>query len=210
MSTVGPFSERVLRRFVTFLAIALVTVGLYVTVVDPMFVASPPGDYELRHCDNRLSERDFAAAIAWCDKALEAESKHRGAMMGRAIALHQLGEREQAEAEYGALIAFLEASLAPDDPTGRGTLAAAYANRGILRDEAGQHVAALEDYDKALTIDAESVSGPDIFHKILHDPKPATVEKRASFLREQLALPPGERAPLTDPTGSSRQRMHKP
>lgn len=210
MSDPGYFSPGVLRRFITLMVIALVGLVVYVTILEPWFVASPPGDYETRHCDNRLSEGEFEKAIDWAGEALAKSPEHRGAMMCRAIAFHQLGRTVEAEAAYTALIAFLEGTLTGDDPTGLGTLAAAYANRGILHDQAGRHARALADYEQALSLDPEAVAGPDIFHRILHNPRPSSIDGRAAFLREQLALPEDQRGRLVNPDASARQKMHKP
>ena len=48
------------------------------------------------------------------------------------------------------LIIFLEKNLEDDDKTGIGTLAAAYANRGIIKDRNKNYEGALQDYVKAL------------------------------------------------------------
>ena len=93
---------------------------------------------------------------------------------------------------------------------GRGTLAAAYANRGILRDRGGHYKEALDDYISALKTDMGALDGPNIFDKVLYGtPRPSTVQKRAQYLYEQLKLPP-EKQLLRVPEMDAQQRMYKP
>ncbi len=104
----------------------------------------------------------------------------------------------------------LAPKVAADDTTGRGVLAGAYANRGILHDREGRFEAALADYRKALAIDAGAVDGPGLMDKILFgNAQPSTVAKRAAYLERQLALPEDQRL-LRVPELDARQRMHKP
>lgn len=174
------------------------------------FVQAPPGDYEVRQGDILLGDRKFAEALAAFDAALERSPDHRGALMGRAIVFLQTEQHEEAEAELTHLIDFLQKTLEPDDPTGRGTLAAALANRGILYDRTGRYAQALADYKASLAVDAGAVDGPNLFHKILYgNSRPATVSKRAEYLSQQLALPEDQRV-LRIPEFDERQRMHKP
>ena len=113
-------------------------------------------------------------------------------------------------AELDYLIAYLERTLEPDDPTGVGALAAAYANRGIVYDRTGRYQAALDDYIAALKTDEDTVSGPDVVHKILYGSEDvSSVRKRAQYLYEQLQLPEDERR-LRVPEIDAQQRMHKP
>jgi tetratricopeptide (TPR) repeat protein len=135
---------------------------------------------------------------------------HRGALMGRAIALMQLQRFDEAETALTNLINRLGSVLGSDDATGIGVLAAAHANRGILHDRAGRHEKALADYRIALRIDREAVAGPGVVDKILRNtPRPATVKNRAAYLQRQLALPVDQRL-LRVPEIDDRQRMHKP
>jgi tetratricopeptide (TPR) repeat protein len=89
-------------------------------------------------------------------------------------------------------------------------LAAAYANRGIIKDRREQYEEALKDYIKALEIDHESVAGPGLGHKIIYMiNKPSSVRDRAQYIHEQLQLPPEKRV-LKLPEADQEQRMHKP
>ena len=152
----------------------------------------------------------YPAALAQFDRALAISPGHRGAIMGRAIALMKNGQPDVAEAEFGRLIAILTSSLQKHDRAGTGVLAAAYANRGILRDRAGRAAEALDDYRHALQIDAGAVGGPGLVDRVLYGtPQAATVAKRAAYLEAQLALPAGQRL-LNIPERDARERMYKP
>ena len=97
-----------------------------------------------------------------------------------------------------------------DDKTGVGTLAAAYANRGIIKDRNKNYQGALQDYIKALGIDDEAVAGPGLGTIILNYKfKSSSVKERALYLNEQLQLPEEERV-LSIEELDAGQVMHKP
>ena len=208
MSGTG-INPRVLRRFIILMAV--LTLGMFsFWAFYGEFFNAPPGDYETRQGDILLGEKKYDEAIERFDAALTAMPNHRGALMGRAIALLQSGRIDEAEAEFTHVITFLEANLEPDDPTGTAVLAGAFANRGILYDRTERYEQALADYIESLKVDEDAVSGPDVVQKILYgDPKPSTVRKRAQYLYEQLQLPESERL-MRVPELDADQRMHKP
>ena len=108
------------------------------------------------------------------------------------------------------LIIFLEKNVEEDDTTGIGTLAAAYANRGIIKDREKDYQGALKDYIKALGIDHEAVAGPGLGTVILNYKfKSSSVRERALYLNEQLQLPEEERV-LSIQELDDGQVMHKP
>ena len=116
----------------------------------------------------------------------------------------------KATAELNYLIDFLEKNVEEDDKTGKGTLAAAYANRGIIKDRQKNYKEALEDYIKALGIDYEAVAGPGLGTIILNYKfKSSSVKERALYLNEQLQLPEEERV-LSIKELDDGQVMHKP
>ena len=116
----------------------------------------------------------------------------------------------EATNELNNLIVFLEKNLEQDDKTGIGTLAAAYANRGIIKDRKKDYEGALSDYIKALGIDHESVAGPGLGTVILNYKfKSSSVKERALYLNEQLQLPENERV-LSIKELDEGQVMHKP
>ncbi len=199
----------VLRRFIILMAIATAIAGIF--GVGYMYVnPSEPGDYEVRRGDQLLSDGEFSGALEQFDEALKLSPDHRGALMGRAIVFLQTERYPEAEAELTYLIGFLNRTLEPDDLTGIGVLAAAYANRGILYDRTGRYEKALADYIEVLKRDRDLAEGPGIIDKVLYGmPKPATVERRAIYLKQQLALPESERL-LRVPELDEEQRMFKP
>ena len=116
----------------------------------------------------------------------------------------------EANEELNYLINFLEKDLKDDDPTGIGTLAAAYANRGIIKDRQENYEGALEDYIKAIKIDEEAVGGPGFGTVILNYKfKSSSVKERAIYIYEQLQLPEDERV-LKIKELDEGQVMHKP
>ena len=123
-----------------------------------------------------------------------------------------ISEKKYNEADkiLSSLIVFLEKNLESDDRTGIGTLAAAYANRGIVKDRNKNYNGALKDYVKALGIDHEAVAGPGLGTVILNYKfKSSSVKERALYLNEQLQLPEDERV-LSIKELDEGQVMHKP
>ncbi len=202
-------SPNVLRRYIVIAVLATLVAFTGWGVLRP-YLISPPGDFETRQGDILLGDQKFDAALERFDAALAENPEHPGALMGRAIALLQSGRTVEAEAAFTALITFQEKRLGADDPTGRGLLAAAFANRGILYDRQGRYERALADYRRALAVDAGAVSGPGLVDRVLYGTSsPATVAKRADYLEAQLKLPPEQRV-LSRPGIDAEQRMHKP
>jgi len=174
------------------------------------FMDRPPGDYETEVCDIRLKDKKYDQALEAANEALEKTSNHRGAMMCKALVF--ISEKKYIEADLVLtnLITFLEKNLEDDDRTGIGTLAAAYANRGIIKDRNKKYEEALKDYVKALGIDHEAVAGPGLGTVILNYKfKSSSVKERALYLNEQLQLPENERV-LSIKELDEGQVMHKP
>ena len=123
----------VLKRFVIYMAI-LTFVMFTVWGFVRSFMDRPPGDYETEVCDIRLKDKKYDEALEAANKALSKTHNHRGAMMCKALVF--ISERKYVEADkvLTNLIIFLEKNLEKDDKTGIGTLAASYANRGIIKD----------------------------------------------------------------------------
>ena len=130
--------------------------------------------------------------------------------MCRALIFISQEDYLKANSELNYLINFLEQNIEDDDKTGKGTLAAAYANRGIIKDRNKNYVGALEDYIKALGIDHVAVAGPGLGTIILNYKfKSSSVRERALYLNEQLQLPEEERV-LRIKELDEGQVMHKP
>ena len=174
------------------------------------FMNRPPGDYETEVCDIRLKDKKYDEALRAANIALEKTPNHRGAIMCKALVFISQKMYLEANEELNYLINFLEKSLEDDDKTGKGTLAAAYANRGIIKDRNKNYEGALQDYVKALGIDHEAVAGPGLGTIILNYKfKSSSVKERALYLNEQLQLPEDERV-LSIKELDEGQVMHKP
>ena len=202
-------SANVLKRFVIYMAI-LTFVMFTIWGFVRSFMDRPPGDYETEVCDIRLKDKKYDQALEAANKALNKTQNHRGAMMCKALVF--ISEKKYLEADevLTNLIIFLEKNLEDDDKTGIGTLAAGYANRGIIKDRNKNYEGALEDYVRALGIDHEAVAGPGLGTVILNYKfKSSSVRERALYLNEQLQLPEDERV-LSIEELDAGQVMHKP
>ena len=174
------------------------------------FKNRPPGDYHTEVCDNRLKDKKYEKALNAANEALEKTPNHRGAIMCKALIFISKKEYSKAVNELNYLINFLENNIEDDDKTGIGTLAEAYANRGIIKDREKKYKEALQDYIKALGIDHVAVAGPGLGTIILNYKfKSSSVKERALYLNEQLQLPEEERI-LSIKEVDEGQVMHKP
>ena len=202
-------NTNVLKRFIIYMAIAtfvMFTVWAFVR----SYMNRPPGDYETEVCDIRLKDKLYDEAMVAANKALEKTPNHRGAIMCKALIYISQKDYVNGTNELNYLIKYLESNLETDDLTGIGTLAAAYANRGIIKDRRKDYEGALADYVKALGIDHESVAGPGLGTVILnYKYKSSSVKERALYLNEQLQLPEAERV-LSIKELDEGQVMHKP
>ena len=202
-------SVNVLKRFVIYMAI-LTFVMFTVWALIRSFMNRPPGDYETEVCDMRLKDKLYEKEIQAANTALEKTPNHRGAVMCKALVFISQEMYLEANEDLNYLINFLEKNLEDDDKTGKGTLAAAYANRGIIKDRGEDYEGALKDYAKALGIDYEAVAGPGLGTIILNYKfKSSSVKERALYLNEQLQLPKDERVLKIEKLDAG-QVMHKP
>lgn len=202
----------VLRRFIG-LMVLLTLVGFIAWELFGGFLQRAPGDLHTEIGSNRLQDGLYEEAIEEFEMALQQDPEHPGALMGRAIAQLQMGEFEQAVTLLDETIEILSESEAwekQDDPRLVGTIAAAYANRGIAYDRMGAYEEALESYLKALQIDSEAVEGPGFVDKVIYGFYTfSSVRDRARYLHEQFQLPEEERV-MRIPELDEEQRMHKP
>ena len=202
-------NPRILKRFVIYMAI-LTFVMFTVWGFVRSFMDRPPGDYETEVCDIRLKDKKYEQALKAANDALDKTPYHRGAMMCKALVFISEKKYDEADRTLSNLIIFLEKNVESDDRTGIGTLAAAYANRGIIKDRNKKYEEALEDYVKALGIDHDAVAGPGLGTVILNYKfKSSSVKDRALYLNEQLQLPEEERI-LSIKELDEGQVMHKP
>jgi len=199
----------VLKRFIIYMAI-LTFVMFTVWALVRSFMNRPPGDYETEVCDIRLKDKKYDEAIVAANTALQKTPNHRGAIMCKALVFISEKKYKKANDQLNFLINFLEKNLEDDDKTGIGTLAAAYANRGIIKDRNEDYEGALKDYVKALGIDHDAVAGPGLGTVILNYKfKSSSVRERALYLNEQLQLPTNERILKIEELDKG-QVMHKP
>ena len=199
----------ILKRFIVYMAI-LTFVMFTVWAFIKSFKNRPPGDYHTEVCDMRLKDKKYNEALVAANTALEKTPNHRGAIMCRALIFISQEDYPKANTELNYLIKFLEKNVEDDDKTGKGTLAAAYANRGIIKDRNKNYEDALKDYIKALGIDHVAVAGPGLGTIILNYKfKSSSVKERALYLNEQLQLPEEERI-LSIKELDEGQVMHKP
>ena len=199
----------VLKRFIIYMAI-LTFVMFTVWALVRSFMNRPPGDYETEVCDIRLKDKKYDQAIKAANKALQRTPNHRGAIMCKALVYISEKKYKKATEQLDYLIVFLEGNLEDDDTTGIGTLAAAYANRGIIKDRSEDYEGALKDYVRALGIDREAVAGAGLGTIILNYKfKSSSVMERALYLNEPLQLPEDERV-LSIKELDEGQVMHKP
>ena len=202
-------NAKILKRFVIYMAI-LTFVMFTIWGFVRSFMDRPAGDYETEVCDIRLKDKKYEQALEAANEALSKTPYHRGAMMCKALVFISEKKYSQADEVLTNLIIFLEKNLEKDDKTGIGTLAAAYANRGIIKDRNKNYKEALKDYVKALGIDHEAVAGPGLGTVILNYKfKSSSVRERALYLNEQLQLPEDQRV-LSIEELDAGQVMHKP
>ncbi|MBC8242571.1 MAG: hypothetical protein H8E30_19170 [Alphaproteobacteria bacterium] len=203
------FTSQIQKRFIKLMLILTVVMFTVWTGII-WYNSSIPGDFEVRQGDIKLSDKEFSSAIERFDAALASAPNHRGALLGKAVALMGLERYEDADEVLTHAITYLHDTLADDDPTGTGALSAAYANRGIIKDRQGRYEEALADYIEAVKIDYDIAEGPGwVNHLLYYDKTPSSVLTRARYLYEQLQLPESERL-MRVPEQDALQRMYKP
>lgn len=202
-------SPKLLKRFIILMAL-FTGVAVVGTDAFRQWAERPPGDMETELGTLRLEDKLYDEAMDYYNKALELAPNHRGALMGRALVHIQTKRNDKAVAELTNLIDYLKNNPSELDETGRGVLAAAHANRGIVHDRMGAYQKALDDYVESLKTDEDSVSGPGVIHKILYgSERVSNVRSRAKYIYEQLKKPEAERL-MRVPEIDALQRMHRP
>ena len=206
---IGLSNFRIIKRFIILMGLAtFIMFSIWMMVHN--YKGQTEGDYEVRQGDIFLSDEKYEEAFRAFDKALELQPDHRGALSGQAVALMALSKEAEAESTLTYLIDFLKRTIEKDDPTGKGALAAAYGNRGILKDRSGRYEEALEDYIESARLDLDLAEGPGVVEKILYyDKDPSSILKRAGYIFKQLTLPKDKRI-MRIPAEDDKQRRYKP
>lgn len=178
--------------FCTLFAITLLLAGC---------TAQDRFDVLLAAAHRAFADGDYASALADFAAARQLRPDDRGARFGEALTLLQLGQ-------FADALPLFDQLVATGDGDGR---AYALANRGILHDRAGQHAAALADYDAAVRLNPEVAAGPGFMSRFLHNQTqpPPGIADRARYLRAELAKPPAQRL-LSLPAEDARQRPYTP
>ena len=187
-----------LYRFLKWTAITLAVAWLGWSLYDSFVIGRNPGDSAYHEANILFEDGYYDRALDKYENALRQAPDHIHARRGRARTLLQLGRFPAALQEFNAVIAM------------QPKFAAAYANRAVLYDRMGNYQQAIEDYEQALALDPELARGPHWLTRFLRlqAEKPPTIADRARYLREQLALPKGERL-LRLPAIDATQRTYK-
>jgi tetratricopeptide (TPR) repeat protein len=160
--------------------------------------AEESGELHYRTGNLRLEDGDFQAALTEFNLLLEEDIANPAGLLGRALALKELGRLDEALEDVSTAI-----ELKPD-------FAAVYANRGIILDHLGHYEEAILDYRKAVQLDPELGEGPDWITRFLRNQaeSPPTIIDRANYLESELKKPSAERL-LSDPEEDAKQRSYK-
>ncbi|MDZ7662691.1 tetratricopeptide repeat protein [Thiohalophilus sp.] len=185
-------------RTLKMLAIGLGLLWLGWMVYEGLAREHVPGEKAYEAASRHFEDGRFDDAIAEYDHALQENSELLPALRGKARSLMQLKQYDKALPLFNQAI--------EQDPE----FAPTYANRGILHDRMGRFEEAIKDYEKALELMPELADGPSWITRFLRlqPDKPPTIDDRASYLKEQLALPEEERK-LRDPEQDEQQRSYK-
>lgn len=156
------------------------------------------GEKAYEAANRYFEDGHYEQAIREYDKALQENRDLLPALRGKARSMVQLKRYDEALELFNRAI-----DRKPD-------FAPAYANRGILHDRMGNYENAIQDYGKALAMMPELAEGPSWITRFLRlqAEKPPTIDDRARYLKQQLALPREERK-LRDPQQDEQQRSYK-
>jgi len=186
-------------QLLVVLAIILMVGWLAWTLYDSSLAKQQLGDQDYSQGNRYFEDGLYQQALDSYETALRIAPHHEHAWRGKALAYMQLGQEQAALQTFHALIASPPKHPAP-----------AYANRGILYDRMGLHEKALQDYQKALRLDARMAEGPSWITRFfrLQPQRPPTIADRATYLQQELAKPLAERQ-LRKPEEDDKQRPYK-
>lgn len=185
-------------KILKYVAITFGILWLGWTVYDGVMREKVPGEKAYEAANRFFEDGYYARALQEYDAALNEAPGLLPALRGKARSLMQLGKNQEALTLFNDAI-----KQAPD-------FAPTYANRGILYDRMGRYNKAIADYDKAVSLDAEKVEGPNWLTRFLRleTGNVPSVAARSQYLKQQLALPEAERV-LKIPEVDAAQRPHK-
>jgi tetratricopeptide (TPR) repeat protein len=185
-------------RTLKMLAIGMGLLWLGWMVYEGLAKEHVAGEKAYEAAERYFEDGQYEQAINEFDKALQENATLFPAVRGKARSYLQLKRYDEALSLFNQYI-----ELKPD-------FGPAYANRGILHDRMGHYEKAIQDYEKALQLMPELAEGPNWLTRFLRlqPEKPNTIDQRAKYLKEQLALPP-EKRKLRDPNQDEEQRSYK-
>ena len=187
-----------LYKFLKYTAIILTIAWVGWSAYDSFYKDVQPGDGTYLAANKFFEDGQYQQALDEYNLALQEKPGHIHALRGKARTLMQLKKYDEALQVFNVAIA--------EDPNFAGT----YANRGILYDRMGLYQKAVDDYERALSLDSELADGPNWLTRFLRlqPDKPPTIADRAQYLKEQLAKPESERV-LRMPGEDEKQRPYK-
>jgi len=185
-------------KFLKYTAIILTIAWVGWSAYDSFFEGVNPGDDTYLAANKFFEDGQYERALEEYNLALQEVPNHIHALRGKARTLMQLNRLDEAMKMFNIAIAH--------EPDFAGT----FANRGILYDQMGQYQKAIEDYDRALSMDPELSEGPNWLTRFLRlqPDKPPTIADRAQYLKQQLAKPESDRL-LRLPGEDEKQRPYK-
>jgi len=186
------------HRLMVWLAVATAIFVASTVAYEYIFTNHDQGELHYRRGNLRLEDGLYREALTEFEGQLRIHPEDPAGHLGKGLALMGLTRNDEALAAIDHAIA-----LKPD-------FAAAFANRGILRDRMGLSEKALGDYRRALALDASLADGPGWITRFFRkQPQaPPTIRDRAVYLAEELKKPAAERL-LQVPELDSSQRSYK-
>lgn len=185
-------------KFLKYTAIILTIAWVGWSAYDSFIKGVQPGDDAYLAANKFFEDGQYEQALNEYNLALQEVPDHIHALRGKARTLMQLEKYDEALLVFNIAIGH--------EPDFAGT----YANRGILYDRMGQYQKAVEDYERALSMDSELSEGPNWLTRFLRlqPDKPPTIADRAQYLKQELAKPESERV-LRQPGEDEKQRPYK-
>jgi len=217
-------------------AVTLTVAWIGWTIYDSGLQESSPVALELAAAEKYLEDGNFSEALLAFDAAVKLVPDNIGALRGKGQTLMRMGisemrhsitleqsgnpnqssqKRQQASNYFQQALAIYNHAIDREEQLGisdsnRKALSVSYANRGILKDQQGDHTGALKDYEIAIDIDASVTDGPGLLTRFMRNQpeRPPNIADRARYLKQQLALPSAEQI-FRIPTEDAQQHAYK-